>query len=115
MINNIVRIDHKVRLSKIGDQSDGCLKPCLELKAHSKLTNEEKTTGERALVVLSLQKKLKVMRTMEAYGLFELVVEVGSSLGLWIGLSALGLFDILLQAGAIIQKKMLTYRLGAPQ
>ena len=34
---------------------------------------------------------------MQAYDMFDLVVEVGSSLGLWIGLSAIGLFDLALQ------------------
>ena len=28
-----------------------------------------------------------------AYGTFELVVDIGSSLGLWIGISFLGIFD----------------------
>ena len=36
---------------------------------------------------------------------FDLIVEVGSSLGLWIGISALGIFDILLDAGSVIIKK----------
>ena len=31
-----------------------------------------------------------------AYSEFDLIVEVGSSLGLWIGLSALGVFDLFL-------------------
>ena len=57
------------------------------------------------LVFLSFEKKVKVIWFMEAYGLFDLLVEVGSSLGLWIGLSSLGVFDLLLQAGAIIQEK----------
>ena len=42
---------------------------------------------------------------MEAYGFFDLVVEVGSSLGLWIGLSALGVFDLLLDIVALCQSK----------
>ena len=33
---------------------------------------------------------------MQAYGFFDLIVEVGSSLGLWIGLSALGVLDLAL-------------------
>ena len=33
-----------------------------------------------------------------AYGVFDLVVEVGSSLGLWVGLSVLGIFDLVLAA-----------------
>ena len=37
---------------------------------------------------------VKTTRHRFAYGLFELVVDVGSSLGLWIGLSFLGVFDL---------------------
>ena len=44
---------------------------------------------------------------MEAYGFFDLVVEVGSSLGLWIGLSALGVFDLLFDFVALIRSKKL--------
>ena len=39
-----------------------------------------------------------VVRYNMAYEVFDLVVEVGSSLGLWVGLSALGIFDLVLAA-----------------
>ena len=43
---------------------------------------------------------------MKAYGIFVLVVEVSSSLGLWIGLSALGVFDLPFKAVAFINHKL---------
>ena len=36
--------------------------------------------------------RIKVTQHAIAYGLFELVVDVGSSLGLWLGLSFLGVW-----------------------
>ena len=45
---------------------------------------------------------MKVTTHHKAYSLFDLIVDIGSSLGLWIGLSALGVFDLLIEAGDII-------------
>ena len=57
-------------------------------------------------ILLNFKKTVKVTKYQKAYGLFDLVVEVGSSLGLWIGLSALGVFDLLLQCGTTIKQKL---------
>ena len=57
-------------------------------------------------IYLNFKKTVKVTKYQKAYGLFDLVVEVGSSLGLWIGISALGVFDLLLQCGTIIKQKL---------
>ena len=47
-----------------------------------------------------------VTKYQKTYSLFDLVVDVGNSLGLWIGLSALGLFDLLLQSGTAVGERM---------
>ena len=46
-------------------------------------------------------------RYLNAYDFFDLVVEAGSSLGLWIGLSALGVFDLLVKVGNVVKNKVL--------
>ena len=71
-----------------------CLMPCVELQAHSTLTRS-KPDFVGYDIYLEFKKTVKVTKYQKAYGLFDLVVEVGSSLGLWIGLSALGVFDLL--------------------
>ena len=43
--------------------------------------------------MLHLNPTLKVTRHAQAYGLFELVVDLGSSLSLWLGLSMIGVVD----------------------
>ena len=90
---------------KVSDYSHACLKPCLQLQAKSKQKSTEYGVMESG-ISLNFKKTVKVTRYMESYGLFDLVVEMGSSLGLWIGLSALGIFDLLLEAGDAIKKKL---------
>ena len=34
------------------------------------------------------------------YDIFSLIVEAGSSLGLWVGFSALGVYDLIIEAGS---------------
>ena len=97
-IKNILR-------QNIVNQFRACLKPCQELKAHSKL-RLRKVAGTSKTVVLSFHKRVKVTRYMNSYDMFDLVVEAGSSLGLWIGLSALGVFDLLLQAGGSVMERV---------
>ena len=50
---------------------------------------------------------------MDAYGEFELMVEIGSSIGLWIGLSALGVFDLVLQGWVAIKEKIFKFNFTA--
>ena len=90
---------------KISDYSHACLKPCIQLQVNSKLKSTEYEVMESG-ISLHFTKTVKVTRYVESYGLFDLVVEVGSSLGLWIGLSALGIFDLLLEAGVAIKNKL---------
>ena len=41
--------------------------------------------------------KVMVYTQMQSYSLFDLVVDLGSSLGLWLGISALGIVDFIIQ------------------
>ena len=82
--------------------SGNCLKPCKGLFADSKLFIEERNV---AFAYLTFVKQVKVTRYVRSYGLFELVVDVGSSLGLWIGLSIVGVFDLVLDAVINIRKR----------
>ena len=97
--------DFYVDVKKKGKGDSGnCLKPCKGLFADSKLFSEEETE-EDPLVFMTFVEEVKVTQYLRSYGLFELVVDVGSSLGLWIGLSIVGLFDLLLNTGTLIRKR----------
>ena len=57
-------------------------------------------------IFLNFMKTVTVTRNKKVYGIFYLIVEIGSCLGLWIGLSALGVFDFALQAGEFFKASM---------
>ena len=103
----IIHEIERMKASKTTEQFQKCLKPCRELRAFSTFRSTE-SIGLRftGTTTLAFQRKVKVTRYMWTYGHFDLVVEIGSSLGLWIGLSALGVFDLLKQAGHAIKKKI---------
>ena len=84
--------------------TENCLKPCKGLLAYSKLIRSEDYRRDFAKTFLNFPKEVKVTKYVRTYGLFELVVDVGSSLGLWIGLSIVGVFDIVLNTGIFIKK-----------
>ena len=77
------------------DLESSCAEPCTQIhfnikkvKHNSYLTNQ----GVHWLSV-KIEDEVDVMTEQSNYTIFNLIVEVGSSLGLWVGLSALGIFD----------------------
>ena len=101
----------RIDIAGTTSQSHGCLKPCVKLQAYSTrkqrrhdLNGSNGTKNTKLQIIF--EKKVRVTKYQRTYGLFELVVDVGSSLGLWIGLSVLGLFDLLLQSGTALKKRM---------
>ena len=70
-----------------------CLPPCTILEAIPK--QEHKHSYKVPYVYIFFNDKVKVQTTVLAYGIDSLLVEVGSSLGLWLGLSVCGIFDLL--------------------
>ena len=103
MVNSLMENTREMR---IVDQFKTCLKPCQELRSRFTLKHSKRQEDRFRRTVLSFQKRVKVTKYLNAYGFFDLMVEAGSSLGLWIGLSALGLFDLLLQVGNVVRKKV---------
>ena len=47
----------------------------------------------QTLAVGHLSNKVEVFTDVYSYDIFSLIVDLGSSLGLWMGLSALGVYD----------------------
>ena len=46
-------------------------------------------------LIVQFDSSVEILEEKNNYNEFDLMVEVGSSLGLWIGLSALGIFDLI--------------------
>ena len=49
-----------------------------------------------ANLILHPQHEVKVFKDIYSYDAVNLVVDLGSALGLWLGLSALGIFDLII-------------------
>ena len=73
-----------------------CPQPCTEIKVHSELTYLLQAWPISGIQI-NLDPKVKIVTHRVVYGMFELIVDVGSSLGLWIGLSFLGIYDQMLE------------------
>ena len=71
-----------------------CPPPCDVLVARGKYLYTYKDKCQ-STVKLTFVEEIAVKTVMSAYGFDNLLVEVGSSLGLWLGLSVFGLFDVL--------------------
>ena len=71
---------------------DMCLKPCLQQKIHVILKDQETSPGSWATFVFN--PNVKVLTEQANYNWFNFIVDIGSSLGTWAGLSAIYLIDI---------------------
>ena len=99
----IAKLIDKIYYYKAMEISDKCLKPCLELVVDVKKRYVKEIGGfQKKHLIFS--KAVKVLRHKKAYDFFDLVVEVGSCLGLWIGFSAISLFDFILEYSAKMKK-----------
>ena len=97
-------LEKRIGMSSILHHSSACLKPCFEVKIKSKFLKAVAT--KRKGVWLNFEKSVKVTKYIKVYGLFDLVVEVGSCLGLWIGISALGVCDLVLDTALWLKTKI---------
>ena len=85
------------------EQTEACLKPCFESVVKIKRKYMEGIEGHQQFI-LNFRKKVNVIKHMKAYDLFDLVVEIGSCLGLWIGFSAISFFDFIIEYAVKIKK-----------
>ena len=75
-------------------ESKNCKLPCTILSAKSTYLQKLFALNQTNLLNLYFSNAVQVERIVLAYDLEDLLVEVGSCLGLWLGLSVVGIFDI---------------------
>ena len=75
-----------------------CLQPCVKMSVK---VNELKTFANRvgnSFLRMEFLNDVMIYTDVYAYDMFSLVIDLGSSLGLWLGLSAISIFDLILHA-----------------
>ena len=65
--------------------------PCYKMKFSTKRVDNWRRNGETALY-FNIIDEVTVITDTHAYDMFSLVVDLGSALGLWLGLSAVDIF-----------------------
>ena len=78
-------------------ESKMCLKPCKQIFVRIKASKDStiNVSGYVHKINLFFDRSVQMENIVPAYDWTSLLVEMGSSLGLWLGLSVTGLFDIL--------------------
>ena len=86
-----------------------CLKPCLTMDLKLRLVHKVSNMVDNGGAEISLNDEVVVHTAVIAYDMFNLVVDLGSALGLWLGLSALSIFDTILQVFGAHRKKVFMF------
>ena len=72
---------------------ESCMPPCLKMSISLKRTSKVTNGEEVSRLSIVTKNEVVVMKATYSYDIFSLIVDIGSALGLWLGLSALSLFD----------------------
>ena len=81
-----------------------CKKPCRKMTNRVSLADKAFLGCNVASVEFRFEKTVKVEKKIIVYTWFNFIVDVGSSLGLWLGLSALGITDLVIEAFMVAKK-----------
>ena len=76
---------------------EGCTKPCTVIRNNIFKNNEQYFGREFYAKLIFVFDDIVVLKTkMLAYGFSDFLIDMGSSLGLWFGLSVFGIKDLLI-------------------
>ena len=79
-----------------------CKNPCKKMT--NTLTLVDNSRAGFTTLELRFKKTVRVEKKVVVYTWFNFIIDVGSSLGLWLGLSALGITDLAIEAFMVAQK-----------
>ena len=86
---------------------DYCKPPCVKMDITLERVVHETQMVGKSVVDIHWPTTVKVKTTAYSFDKFALIVELGSSLGLWLGLSALSFLDVVLLC---FKKRSLLYK-----
>ena len=78
-------------------ESNWCLPACKQTYYHVELAHSEKVFVNKNWVDIKFTDVINVDSETNGYDSFRLIIEVGSSLGLWLGLCIIALFDMMIE------------------
>ena len=85
-----------------------CKLPCIKManKVYLKAENKPKLNENHnvAYLIINFKDTVKIEQKVVVYTFFNFIIDVGSSLGLWLGLSALGITDLAIDAFIMVTK-----------
>ena len=91
--------------SELTEAEKKCKKPCMKMTNKISLRAENDLEYPKyAELILKFRKEVIVKKQVVVYTWFNFIVDVGSSLGLWLGLSALGITDMTIEAFLVVKK-----------
>ena len=79
--------------------------PCKKMTNRISMTSDRMGNGlNSAYLKFRFKKTVRVEKKVIVYTWFNFIIDVGSSLGLWLGLSALGITDLAIEAFMVAKK-----------
>ena len=81
---------------KILNTEKKCKNPCRKMTNTISLAAQYRHFGKTTLE-FRFRNTVKIEKKIVVYTFFNFIIDVGSSLGLWLGLSALGITDLVIQ------------------
>ena len=84
--------------------NDECKTPCVSMQIKLKQTFRG-TNVAATTVAFETATEVLVTTDVMAYDIFNLVVDMGSALGLWLGLSAISIFDLVIWIPELVMRK----------
>ena len=95
IMSDIEQLNHDIKfLKEMELSSEECKPSCTQMKVASKMTSYKSGNWNGIYFTMLFNDIIKVHKEVTSYDIFSLFVEIGSSLGLWIGLSAIGIFHL---------------------
>ena len=100
---NFIFPEYDLEHSKAEQQ---CKYPCKKMTNQVSFRGDTDGLGDGARLTLKFKKMVKVEKKVFVYTWFHFIVDVGSSLGLWLGLSALGITDLVIGVFLLAKNRM---------